>query len=137
MGKLLPDGHIVLTVKNLKKSSKWYKEVLGWLDYSVAFEDNKNIYFKNKEVPIYIAIFQGKKKFEKDKFNRYRVGFHHLALKVKSKKIVDEFYEFLKSKRVNIVEPPKNILDYGDKLYYAVFFNDPDDLRLEVVYEEH
>ena len=134
--KIKAGGHFVLTVKNLKKSSKWYKEVLGWLGYKIAFEDKRNVYFGNDEIPGYLAIFQGKKEFSKDEFNRYRVGFHHLALMVKSKEIVDEFYEFLKSKKVNIVEPPQHIPDYGDELYYAVFFNDPDDLRLEVFYEK-
>ena len=131
MNKVIPGGHFVLTVKNLKESSKWYKEILGWLGYSVSFEDDRNIYFGNKEVPGYIAIFQGH-----DEFNRYRIGFHHLALRVKNQRTIDEFYEFLKSKKVTISEKPKNYPDYGDEIYYAIFFNDPDGLRLEIFYEK-
>ncbi|MBU0470386.1 MAG: VOC family protein [Nanoarchaeota archaeon] len=136
MSKVIPGGHFVLTVKDLKKSSQWYKEILGWLDYQVVFEDERNVYFGNKDVPGHIAIFQGHKEFEKDTFNRYRVGFHHLALKVKNKETVDEFYRFLKLKKVKITEEPKNYPEYGDEMYYAIFFSDPDGLRLEIFYEK-
>ena len=136
MSKVIPGGHIVLTVKDLKKSSEWYKEILGWLDYKPVFEDERNVYFGNKNAPGYIAIFQGHKEFENDTFNRYRLGFHHLAIRVKEQKIVDEFFKFLKTKNVEVTEEPTNYPEYGDEIYYAVFFSDPDGLRLEIFYEK-
>ena len=135
MGKAVPGGHFVLTVKNLKKSSKWYKEILGWLGFSVAFEDERNVYFKSKDFTEYIAIFQGHKEFFSDDFDRYRVGFHHLAFRADKKETVDDFYEILKKKKVVVTEKPQHYPDYGDELYYAVFFNDPDKLRLELFFE--
>lgn len=135
MGKIVPGGHFVLTVKNLKTSSLWYKDILGWLGFSVAFEDERNVYFKNKDFTEYIAIFQGHDEFVDDKCNRYRVGFHHLALRANKKETIDEFYEFLKKRKVVVTEKPQHFPDYGDELYYAVFFNDPDGLRLELFFE--
>ena len=50
----------------------------------------------------------------------------------------DDFYKFLsKREDVDIEAKPRHYPDYGDKLYYALFFHDPDGLRLEVFYEEH
>lgn len=105
------------------------------MGFSVAFEDERNVYFKSKDLTEHIAIFQSHKEFAKDKFDRYRVGFHHLAFRADKKETVDEFYEFLKKKKVVITEKPQHYPDYGDELYYAVFFNDPDGLRLELFFE--
>ena len=135
MGKIVAGGHFVLTVKDLKKSSKWYKEILSWLGFSVAFEDERNVYFKSHEFTGHIAIFQGHDEFVNDEFDRYRVGFHHLAFRANKKETVDEFYTFLKKKKVVITEKPQHFPDYGDELYYAVFFDDPDGLRLELFFE--
>ncbi|MBU1034688.1 VOC family protein, partial [Patescibacteria group bacterium] len=117
--------------KDLKQAKKWYDEVLGFLGFDIAFADDRNVYYKSEKFPFYLAIFQGHKKYRKDKMDRYRVGFHHLGLAVGSKKIVDDFYKFLsKREDVDIETKPRHYPDYGDKLYYALFFHDPDGLRL-------
>jgi len=131
-------SHFVLTVKDLKKAKQWYDDVLGFLGFDIAFADDRNVYYKSDAFPFYLAIFQGHEKYRQDKMDRYRVGFHHLGLAVDTKKTVDDFYEFLSKRNdVDIEAKPRHYPDYGDKLYYAIFFHDPDGLRLEVFYEEH
>lgn len=130
-------GHFVLTVKDLKISTPWYKDVLGQLGFRVSYEDDTNVYFFHDYFGFHIAIFQGHSEFQGDTFNRYRVGFHHLALALWNKEEVDKMYEFLQSKNIACDEPPRHYPDYGDDLYYALFFHDPDGLRLEVFYQDH
>ena len=57
------------------------------------------------------------------------MGFHHYAFELRSRKDVDALQEFLKELGATIVDPAGE--DYDD--YYAVFFLDPDGLKLEGV----
>ena len=66
-------------------------------------------------------------------FNRYRVGLHHLALKAKSREDVNRFYEFLLREQLPVIDPPADYPQYGPQ-YYAVFFTDPDGMKLELVH---
>ncbi|HLC69584.1 MAG TPA: VOC family protein [Patescibacteria group bacterium] len=132
-----PKGHIVLTVKDLVKSKTWYKKVFSFFNFELAFEDEEKMYFGIDSFPLYLAIFQGHKEFSNDTFNRYRIGLHHLAISTDSKEKVDRFYKHLLENKVIVTEPPQNYPDYGDEIYYAVFFTDPDGLRLEVFFEKN
>jgi catechol 2,3-dioxygenase-like lactoylglutathione lyase family enzyme len=66
-------------------------------------------------------------------FDRYRVGLHHLAFKAKDRADVDELYRLLVREHVTILDPPAEYPEYGAQ-YYAVFFADPDGMKLEVVH---
>ena len=65
--------------------------------------------------------------------NRYAVGLHHLAFHLSSRSEIDRFHEFLVSERIKVLDAPAEY-DYTPG-YYAVFFADPDGIKLEVVYE--
>jgi catechol 2,3-dioxygenase-like lactoylglutathione lyase family enzyme len=129
--------HVVVTVKNLKKSKEWYDKIFGFFGYKHAYADDTNVYYRGDNLPFFLAIFQGHDEFQNDTFNRYRVGLHHIGIPVDSKEKVDGFYQHLLKNDVVITEKPQHYPDYGDDLYYAVFFNDPDGLRLEIFYEEN
>ena len=47
-----------------------------------------------------------------------------------SRSDVDGLYEVLKQHKINVVDPPADYPNYGEG-YYAVFFTDPDGLKLE------
>ena len=55
------------------------------------------------------------------------IGFHHYAFGLRSRRDVDELYAFVQALGATIVDPPAE--HYDD--YYAVFFLDPDGLKLE------
>jgi catechol 2,3-dioxygenase-like lactoylglutathione lyase family enzyme len=68
--------------------------------------------------------------------DRYAPGLHHLAFQAESRKAVDEIHEAMRAAGARVLDPPA---DYGGKPgymegYYAVFFADPDGIKLEVVY---
>ena len=65
-------------------------------------------------------------------FDRYRVGVHHVAFEASSRHDVDERAEWLRSRGVPIESGPEEY-SYTPG-YYAVFFYDPDGIKLEILH---
>ena len=65
--------------------------------------------------------------------DRYAPGLHHLAFHAGSRGEVDAVHELVRSTGAAVLDPPAEY-DYTPG-YYAVFFADPDGLKLEVVFE--
>ena len=66
-------------------------------------------------------------KGRKNKYRKGDIGFHHYAFRLRSRKDVDALQAFLKDQGATIVDPAG---EYYDD-YYAVFFLDPDGMKLE------
>ena len=65
--------------------------------------------------------------------DRYSPGLHHLAWRVESREAVDAAHALLVEHRIPVLDPPAHYPEYsGD--YYAVFFADPDGIKLEIVH---
>lgn len=65
--------------------------------------------------------------------HRYAPGLHHLAWRAESREDVDRLHALLVEKGIAVLDPPAHYPDYsGD--YYAVFFEDPDGMKLELVF---
>jgi catechol 2,3-dioxygenase-like lactoylglutathione lyase family enzyme len=69
--------------------------------------------------------------------DRYAPGLHHIAFHAESRAAVDEVHVRVAEAGGRVLDPPT---DYSGQLgysegYYAVFFADPDGVKLEVVYE--
>ncbi|MDC0723717.1 VOC family protein [Nannocystis bainbridge] len=65
-------------------------------------------------------------------FDRYSVGLHHFAIAVESRAAIDEVHRRLVDAGVEILDAPAEY-PYAPG-YYAVFFNDPDGIKLELVH---
>ena len=68
---------------------------------------------------------------ERGKTRKYRkgdIGFHHYAFELSSRKDVDALGAFLEQHGMNVVDPPG---EYYGRSYYAVYFTDPDGMKLE------
>ena len=65
----------------------------------------------------------------------FRSGLNHVALRVSQREDVDRFRdEFMASRKLDaLYETPREFPEYRPG-YYAVFFEDPDRLKLEVVH---
>ena len=65
-------------------------------------------------------------------YDRYSPGLHHLAFEAMSRAAVDERADWLGSVGAEIESEPQ---EYGYiPGYYAVFFYDPDGIKLEIVH---
>jgi glyoxylase I family protein len=65
-------------------------------------------------------------------YDRYSLGLHHFAIRVESRAVVDERADWLREHGAEIESGPKEH-DYRPG-YYAVFFYDPDGIKLEVMH---
>ena len=79
-----------------------------------------------------ICICPTEEKYVIHGFHRKRTGLNHVAFYATSKDEVDEFYKnvLLKNNIDCLYEKKPD----GDDAYYAVFFEDPDRIKLELVY---
>ncbi len=126
-------GHVYLYVFDLKMSYDFYSKFLTNLDYREIVNENWGFAFINKGTSIW---FEKARTGHIEKgYHRKRIGLNHLAFRVNSKEEVDTFYkDFLqKNKITTLYESPKAYPEYGED-YYAVYFEDPDRIKLEVAY---
>ena len=65
-------------------------------------------------------------------FDRYRVGVHHVAFEAPSRIEVDERADWLRGRGAEIESGPEEYSYIPG--YYAVFFYDPDGIKLEIVH---
>ena len=122
--------HIDLTVNDVARSRAFYDLVLGELGFR-KFEDENYLHWSNAQMTI--AIRAASDANRNAEFDRYRVGFHHLALRARSRADVDQFHRFLTREKITILDTPAEYPQYGRE-YYAVFFADLDGMKLELVH---
>jgi catechol-2,3-dioxygenase len=103
------------------------------LGYRIVDESRDHIGASNGTTDIW--IMRAEQKHMKNKFHRKEVGLNHIAFRVGSKNDVDDFVrQFLKRRKIkSLYDSPRLFPEYR-KGYYAVYFEDPDRLKLEVVY---
>ncbi len=70
------------------------------------------------------------------RYDRYRPGPHHIAFHAESRRMVDAVHNAMTRIDAVVLDPP---MDYSGQSgysdgYYAVFFADPDGVKLEVVH---
>ncbi len=126
-------NHLQIYVSDKNISFPFYKELLTYLGYEVIDDNGTHLGLRNEPTDIWLK--EAPKENKSKSYNRKNVGINHLAFKVSKKEDVDKFYqEFLIPKRIKpLYDSPKNFPKYTDN-YYAVFFEDPDRIKLEVVF---
>jgi len=125
-------NHVVLTVNDLGKSRAFYDRLLPALGYRLIYERDESFAYKGADdLKLYFALAPAKNRDAK--FDRYRVGLNHLALNAPSHAYVDEIHQKLVEWGATILDAPAAYPQYEPN-YYAVFFLDPDGIKLEVVH---
>lgn len=124
--------HIILNVSDPKKSFPFYKDSFTYLGHKIFVEEGDHIAFRKKGTTDF-WIVATEEKYLPNKFHRKNVGVNHFAFHVDSKEEVDRFAEeFLKPRGIKtLYNTPKEFPEYTPD-YYAVFFEDPDRIKLEV-----
>src|SRR3954447_4692313 len=122
--------HVEIYVSNLTKTIEFW----GWLLIELGYEEyqkwESGISWKHQET--YLVFVQAEERFLDIAYHRSRVGLNHLAFHAKSKEQVDEFTEKLKGKGAKILYSDTHP-HAGGADYYAVFFEDPDRIKIELV----
>jgi catechol 2,3-dioxygenase-like lactoylglutathione lyase family enzyme len=127
--------HVVLTVRDLAQAFPLYDTVLTALGYRL---ERRNDYGWELETPSgshSIHLARATEEGAKRAHDRYSPGLHHLAWRVESREEVDRMHQRLLHIGATILDPPAEYPQYNKgRGYYAVFFADPDGLKLECVY---
>jgi len=114
--------HISIRVGDYEKSKAFYSKLFGFLGFEVSDEYPKAIGWTNGHTRYWIAPAEGRKTRKIGD-----IGLHHYAFQLRNRADVDALQGFLEEQGVRIVDPAAEY--YKD--YYAVFFLDPDGLKLE------
>lgn len=125
--------HFEYNINDLKKSRSFYDKFLKLLGWKRFMTHKDVIGYTDGSLKLFLV--QVEKRFATKKFHRKQVGLNHVAFRVSSKKKVDNFYAFLKKNKISVLyDGPKEYSAEYAKSYYAVFFEDPDRVKLEVVF---
>ncbi len=128
MIKVVGIDHLEISVSNFQKSKNFYGKLFKFLGFKILFQFPGVIGWTNKNTQYIIK--QALARYKRYKHAKGMIGFHHYAFELSKKKNVDELCQFLVRNKIPILDPPKFYPEYGG-LYYAVFFTDPDGLKLE------
>lgn len=121
-----PLGHIRLAVTNLEQSTDFYDKLLNMLGGTRVAEKG----WCTKEG---LGIWLIQAAYNEPKYVFEAPGLHHLCLKMTRPEEVDALHAQLLQRNVPIVTPPAHYPQYTEE-YYAIFFLDPDGMKLEVAY---
>jgi catechol 2,3-dioxygenase-like lactoylglutathione lyase family enzyme len=125
MPRVLGIDHIVIRVSNYEKSKAFYGKLLGFLGFKPMEHYEDAAGWSNGKTRFWIGEADAEGKKHKHRIGD--IGFHHYAFELGSRAEVDALGAFVKKLGARIVDPPAEF--YED--YYAVFFLDPDGLKLE------
>ncbi|MFS1518902.1 VOC family protein [Bacillus sp. SCS-151] len=129
----MPQGlihHIEINVTDLKSSVAFWSWLLEELGYEPFQEWESGQSWKIGDT--YIVFVQTDERFLDIPYHRCRVGLNHLAFHASSRQQVDDMTRKLTEKGVKILYTDKHPFA-GGKNDYAVFFEDPDRIKVELV----
>jgi glyoxylase I family protein len=117
----------------MERSLPFYRELLAHLGPT----SEGSIVGGRGEVVVYISLPGGavglREAGSVAAVDRYAPGLHHLAFDASSREVVDAIAAWLREQGAEIEGGPGE-RDYTPR-YYAVFFFDPDGLKLEIVHQ--
>ncbi|GGI39091.1 VOC family protein [Mammaliicoccus stepanovicii] len=124
--------HIEIYVKDIAVSKVFYEWLLPKLNYHLYQEWDEGFSFKLNST--YIVFVQVSVEFKDFGYHRKQIGLNHLAFSVDSREAVDHFTLDLKKKGIPVLYDNKHPYASGNDSY-AVYFEDPDRIKLEIVSE--
>lgn len=122
--------HIYVAVADLNRSERFYDvvmKILGFRKGTKPIAGERHLHYFNPVTQYTIR----RAKAGAPGHDPYAVGLHHVCFQVASGAEVDEAAHMLREEGVETSDPalyPEYAPDY-----YAIFFDDPDGMRLEIV----
>jgi catechol 2,3-dioxygenase-like lactoylglutathione lyase family enzyme len=117
--------HLVLSVGDFETSKAFYVPLMEFLGFGVEAEYEGMMGWANGKTLFWIA--RADEEGRKHPYRKGDIGFHHYGFRLRARADVDALQAFLEEQGAIIVDPAG---EYYDD-YYAVFFLDPDGMKLE------
>jgi catechol 2,3-dioxygenase-like lactoylglutathione lyase family enzyme len=126
-------GHIGINLSNEEKSFPFWKDLLTYLEFTFKLDGN---HFDASDGHSFLCFSVTKPDHQEPPFHRKHTGLNHIAFCVSSPEAVNVFVkEFLLPRSIpQLYGGAKLYPDYAEG-YYAVYFEDPDRIKVEVSYE--
>ena len=126
MARVVGIDHLVLSVGDFARSKDFYDKLLGFLGFKREYDYEDMTGWSNGKTLFWIAAADAQGR--KHKYRKGDIGFHHYAFELASRKDVDALGAFLEQNGMSVLDPPG---EYYGRNYYAVYFADPDGMKLE------
>ena len=129
--------HVDLTVSDPVRARPFYEAVLGFMGYVVSDTYEYGFDMDLRDAGGWVSsigILRARGENAGRAHDRYSPGLHHIAWTAASREDVDALHALLLEIGANILDAPAEYPKYGPG-YYAVFFTDPDGLKLEYVFK--
>jgi glyoxylase I family protein len=126
--------HVFLTVNDLARSRAFYAQLMPRLGYPAVWEypgASGIVGFLGSGGSLWLK--QAPPPFAGETFSKDRVGLCELAFRAESREQVDTLARDVAGFGGTVLDPPRDYPEYVPG-YYAVFFADPDGIKLELVY---
>ena len=125
--------HVELYVSDLKKSSEFWDWFLTELGYARYQDWERGLSWKRRDT--YIVLVQTEPEYLDVPFHRRRTGLNHIAFHARSRRQVDDIARELQRRGLTILYPDSFPFSGGAD-HYAVYFEDPDRIKVELVAPE-
>jgi glyoxylase I family protein len=129
--------HLDLVVSDFERSLAFYRGLLGPLGYvregEIEGERGERVVYLNRaDNSGSVSIRASQSDAHPVPYDRYAVGLHHIAFAAASRAEVDERARWVTDQGATIESEPQEYTYTPG--YYAVFFYDPDGIKLEIVH---
>jgi catechol 2,3-dioxygenase-like lactoylglutathione lyase family enzyme len=126
-------GHIGINLSSAGTPFEFWKELLTYLDFEVQPDGD---HFDATDGHASLCVHVTKSAYQTPGFHRKRTGLSHVAFEVRSAEMVDAFVaDFLEPRGVDPLYGGARAYPEYTPDYYAVYFEDPDRIKIEVYYE--
>jgi catechol 2,3-dioxygenase-like lactoylglutathione lyase family enzyme len=129
--------HFDLVVSDFERSESFYLgllEPLGWRKTGVIEgERGEHVQYHGSGETSF-SLRRAQSDAHPTPYDRYAVGIHHVAFGAPTREAVDERAAWLREQGAEIESGPAEYPQYTDG-YYAVFFYDPDGIKLELCFK--
>ena len=127
-------NHLRLTVSAIPRAEAFYAPILEFMGYHLVEKSVARLAWSTASpygLRWIILTAAHRDRVNRD-HDRYSPGLHHFAWNADSRAEVDALYGILVDRDLAVLDPPAEY-DY-EPGYYAVFFADPDGMKLELVH---
>jgi glyoxylase I family protein len=131
-------NHLALTASDLERSAEFYDRVLGFIGYARVEVPQPTQQLMKTRLLAWaspngsVTLRPARGEAVSRRHDRDAPGLNHLAFNAEGRDDVDRMHELLKSIGAQILDPPA-AYPYRPG-YYAVYFTDPDGVKLEFAY---
>ena len=127
--------HVIVSVNEFERARDFYSRLMPRLGYETTWEypsaDRPSVGWLGPGGSFWIK--QADRRFAGDRFCKDRVGLCEVAFLAADRAVVDALASEIPGWGGAILDPPREYPEYVPG-YYAVFFADPDGIKLEAVH---